>query len=297
MVFETETASTVSNDDKLSSSPTTLGNLREKLARALSPSSSRTNPKQGAASADERESARSVSRGREYVSTGRGGAGNFVRGESETRGRVSRERDGDERGRELSPSQKVTHTGRGGAGNVRSPSREPGAIREELIQEREAIEAAKAPADGATFSTGRGGLGNIVANKSPSRERTGGRSVSRDPPAGKRYTSSGRGGRGNIHTPPVQSQQELEKLDEDERVAAGGADHHELHSTGRGGAGNLTSAEDADAHPTAEVPTEEGIHSHGKGGYGNIIDTTEHKKHTGLGEIWDKVTHPSGHKK
>lgn len=69
------------------------------------------------------------------------------------------------------------------------------------------------------------------------------------------------------------------------------------HSTGRGGAGNLTSAEDADAHPTAEVPTEEGIHSHGKGGYGNIIDTTEHKKHTGLGEIWDKVTHPSGHKK
>lgn len=54
MVFETETASTESYDDKVSSSPTTLGNLREKLARALSPSSTRTNPKQGAASADER---------------------------------------------------------------------------------------------------------------------------------------------------------------------------------------------------------------------------------------------------
>jgi hypothetical protein len=35
------------------------------------------------------------------VSTGRGGAGNFVPGESTSRGRISRERDGDERGREL----------------------------------------------------------------------------------------------------------------------------------------------------------------------------------------------------
>lgn len=38
------------------------------------------------------------------VSTGRGGAGNMVRNESASRGRVSRERDGDERGRELSPT-------------------------------------------------------------------------------------------------------------------------------------------------------------------------------------------------
>ena len=70
---------------------------------------------------------RSVSRGREFVSTiahphkhlhakfvclpwarqvstGRGGVGNLVRDESTSRGRVSRERDGDERGRELSPT-------------------------------------------------------------------------------------------------------------------------------------------------------------------------------------------------
>lgn len=101
----------------------------------------------------------------------------MVRGESVSRGRVSRERDGDERGRELSPSnaghvrshstfsisccassslvlhylKQVTHTGRGGAGNIRSPSREPGAIREELLHERQLIDASKDPNEAVTF--------------------------------------------------------------------------------------------------------------------------------------------------
>lgn len=105
----------------------------------------------------------------------------MVRGESESRGRISRERDGDERGRELSPSNpgrvraaafsllgqwlshhfpplldlylyiQVTHTGRGGAGNIRSPSREPGAIREEILHERQVIDASKDPKEQVTF--------------------------------------------------------------------------------------------------------------------------------------------------
>jgi len=220
---------------------------------------------------------RSVSRGRDFVSTGRGGAGNFVRNESVSRGRVSRERDGDERGRELPLSNpgRVTHSGRGGAGNVRSPSQEPGTIQEELLHERELI--ANDPNKTKAFSTGRGGAGNIrTPNTSVSRERSSVRAASRDPPAGKRFTSSGRGGRGNIQVDPGHSQHELEKLDEDDRLAAGGATAAvKLHSTGRGGAGNLTTQEDiTDSHPTAEALT--GVHTHGKGGYGNIKDAARY---------------------
>ncbi|KAF8317077.1 hypothetical protein DL93DRAFT_2095841 [Clavulina sp. PMI_390] len=257
------------------------------------------------------ESERSVSRGRDaVVSTGRGGAGNMMRGESVSRGRVSRERDGDERGRELSPTAigQATHSGRGGAGNIRSPSRDPAAIREELLHEREVIDATKNAEERVTFSTGRGGIGNMRAspNTSVSRERSAGaseRSRSTDPAPGKRYMSSGRGGRGNIHHDGQHTQHELEKLDEDERVAAGGLESGQMHSTGRGGAGNLTNNPDPDAsHPTAEAPLEEGVHSTGKGGYGNITHNKEaaagadrgrsDTKHpTGLAGMWDKVTH------
>lgn len=227
---------------------------------------------------------RSVSRGRDIVSTGRGGAGNFVRGDSASRGRVSRELDGDERGRELSPSntERVTHTGRGGAGNVRSRSRGAAAIREELSQERELIDASKNPSE-QVFSTGRGGIGNIKAspNTSVSRERNDTRSLSRDPPPGKRQTSSGRGGRGNIHVNSEYTQRELERLDEDDRAVAGGTDEaNKLHSTGRGGAGNLTTRDSAEKYSTAEVPTVEGLHSHGKGGYGNIMDAARNSTST-----------------
>jgi len=218
------------------------------------------------------------------VSTGRGGAGNFVRSDSASRGRVSRELDGDERGRELSPSnpERVTHSGRGGSGNVRSRSRGVGAIREELFQERELLDASKNPNEQVSFSTGRGGIGNIKSspNASVSRERNDTRSVSRDPPPGKRHTSSGRGGRGNIHANSDYTQRELERLDEDERGAAGADEASKLHSTGRGGAGNLTSLEPAEKYSTDEVPTVEGLHSHGKGGYGNITDAVRYTTST-----------------
>lgn len=45
----------------------------------------------------------------------------------------------------------VTHAGRGGAGNVRSPSREPGAIREEISRERGLIDASKDPNERVVF--------------------------------------------------------------------------------------------------------------------------------------------------
>jgi len=219
------------------------------------------------------------------VSTGRGGAGNFVRSDSASRGRVTRELDGDERGRELSPSnpERVTHTGRGGSGNIRSRSRGAAVIREELFQERELLDASKNPNEKVAFSTGRGGIGNIKSspNGSISRERNDTRSLSRDPPPGKRQTSTGRGGRGNIHMNSEYTQHELERLDEDERAVAGGADEaNKLHSTGRGGAGNLTGLEPVEKHSTAEVPTPEGLHSHGKGGYGNITDATRYSTST-----------------
>ncbi|ELU40175.1 hypothetical protein AG1IA_05802 [Rhizoctonia solani AG-1 IA] len=85
-----------------------------------------------------RPTSASRSRGREFQSTGRGGAGNFVRSES-----VSRTREdgvGQERGREILPASKVTHSGRGGAGNIRSPSRDPEADIRALSHEREIIE-------------------------------------------------------------------------------------------------------------------------------------------------------------
>jgi len=55
---------------------------------------------------------------------------------------------------------------------------------------------------------------------------------------------------------------------------------NKLHSTGRGGAGNLTTRDTVDKYSTAEVPTAEGLHSHGKGGYGNIVDAAHYSNST-----------------
>ncbi|KAG8899186.1 hypothetical protein FRC01_010628, partial [Tulasnella sp. 417] len=85
--------------------------------------------------------ARSVSRGREFASAGRGGAGNMVRSESQTRAQVTRVDDGDERGRDVAPrdEDRITHAGRGGQGNVRSPSRDPAKDAAERAFEDEVI--------------------------------------------------------------------------------------------------------------------------------------------------------------
>ncbi|WWC86765.1 uncharacterized protein L201_001644 [Kwoniella dendrophila CBS 6074] len=128
--------------------------------------------------------------GRAIYSTGRGGAGNLMK--SPTRGQDMDVLPGIERGRELSPhpdGEKVTHSGRGGAGNIhRSASRsrtreqinrdtkeaaEEAILQEQLIVERRGRQIA----EGTGISHGRGGAGNIDRSQSRSRSavRNGGR--------------------------------------------------------------------------------------------------------------------------
>ncbi|CAE6426883.1 unnamed protein product [Rhizoctonia solani] len=228
---------------------------------------------------------RSRSRGREFQSTGRGGAGNFVRSDSVSR--VREDSIGQERGREVLPASKVTHSGRGGAGNIRSPSRDPEADMRALSRDREIIEDHRKAEEGQVHSTGRGGYGNMDRSRSRSREPS------------KTVHSSGRGGFGNITAGDGHG---LANLEEEERI------HHahvpQFHSSGRGGAGNVT----AGAPPVPEVitpsPATEGVQwrSSGRGGAGNMKpvhpvdphgaaeEARGRKEHGGIGGFIDRLT-------
>ncbi|KAL5635099.1 hypothetical protein ACGC1H_002958 [Rhizoctonia solani] len=261
----------------------TFANLRDSFKRVLSPERSRVEAGTGYSPTSPTD--RSRSRGREFQSTGRGGAGNFVRSES-----VSRTREdgvGQERGREILPTNRITHSGRGGAGNIRSPSRDPEADIRALSREREIIEDHRRAEEGQIHSTGRGGYGNMDRSRSRSREPS------------KTVHSSGRGGFGNITASDGHS---LADLEEEERV------HHahvpEFHLSGRGGAGNII----AGAAPAPEIitpsPVSEGVQwrSSGRGGAGNMKPTHPidphgaaeeargRKEHTGLGGFIDRLT-------
>jgi len=233
---------------------------------------------------------RSLSRGRDFVSTGRGGGGNFVRSESVSRTR--REDDGDERGRELFvPTDKVTHAGRGGQGNIRSPSRDANKEAADRAYEEEILRQRREQRAGQPVSSGRGGSGNISRSRSrePRTSESGVRtsignifrSRSREPRASTE-SGVGRGGAGNIdearHYPHL-GQGELGKLDEEERIDAlkhGGKvqvqiNGHHLHSSGRGGEGNMTDLESYGPTTTKLAPPAPGVVSHGgRGGAGNI---------------------------
>ncbi|KAF8604685.1 hypothetical protein BDV93DRAFT_95267 [Ceratobasidium sp. AG-I] len=199
---------------------------------------------------------RSRSRGRELQSTGRGGAGNFVRSES-----ISRPRDdgspGQERGREILPSNKVTHTGRGGAGNIRSPSRDPEADVRTLSREREIVEGHRQAEENQIHSTGRGGYGNMDRS----------RSRSRGPAQHEPVHSSGRGGLGNIARGDGH---DLANLEEEERAQH--AHVPAFHSSGRGGAGNVVAGAGPPPELITPVQTPDGAQwrSSGRGGAGNI---------------------------
>lgn len=198
---------------------------------------------------------RSVSRGRDFVSlpysvlitlvletdifhpsptqasAGRGGAGNMVRSESQSRAQVTRTEDGDERGRDIAPRDEnrvslalplhhspylfdsrvrpsqITHAGRGGQGNVRSPSRDPAKDAAERAFEDEVLRKNRDNRESWGVSYGRGGTGNIEKSRSRSREPG---------------VSSGRGGLGNIIDHVLHPGRDLGKLDEEERAAAEG---------------------------------------------------------------------------
>jgi hypothetical protein len=148
---------------------------------------------------------RSGSRGREFISTGRGGAGNAIRSPSRnnatgTPGIDPNLQPGSERGRTIHPasglhtvhsagsagsegnkeerslSKNRIHTGRGGAGNTRSPSvskrdkeeeRREEELEERLVAERRGRE--EMAGKGGSF--GRGGAGNMNQSRSRSRSR------------------------------------------------------------------------------------------------------------------------------
>jgi len=203
---------------------------------------------------------RSQSRGRDLASTGRGGAGNIVRGDSTSRPRP--EDEGAERGRNVyaaDETNRVTHAGRGGQGNVRSPSRDPAKDAVERAFEEDVLRKSREHREQFGVSAGRGGTGNIDRSRSRSRE----------PGLG-----AGRGGAGNVfaHETHPHNAQELEVLEEEERAKAEAnpKHHHHLFSHGRGGQGNLSEQEAGLPHGT-DVAPEPGAHI-GRGGAGNILE-------------------------
>ncbi|KAF9523686.1 hypothetical protein CPB83DRAFT_839520 [Crepidotus variabilis] len=200
---------------------------------------------------------RSTSRGREFLSSGRGGIGNIRPSSNsrDTRPTTGPDDFSQTRGREpriQAATEQIFSTGRGGAGNMRSPSRDPASPTAASERENEIIRKSIAAEENAPHSSGRGGLGNITGNRSRSRD-------GHVTP----IHSSGRGGAGNMHLGHAIS----ETIDEEERKKLG-LHHTGIHSTGRGGAANLTSApEPAVEHTTHKAHAFE---STGRGGAGNI---------------------------
>lgn len=210
---------------------------------------------------------RSRSRGRvdePVYSSGRGGAGNIRPISREPN--ATRVKGPDDfspsRGREVPAiGNTLTHSGRGGAGNVRSPSRDAEGNVKAAREVNEYV-AAHQHTD-APYSSGRGGAGNINRSRSRSKE--------------PRISSStqhtyGHGGAGNVAPGVAHGEGYLASVEENEArqyQQTGG-----IHSTGRGGAGNLTSA---NAPSRAAEAAEAGAHHHaggaassGRGGAGNI---------------------------
>ncbi|KAM5534744.1 hypothetical protein V8D89_011608 [Ganoderma adspersum] len=219
---------------------------------------------------------RSVSRGREAFSSGRGGIGNIRRPSLEAasppRG-AGGEPLSPVRGREARVDpDRAQSTGRGGMGNIRSGSqaRNVAVIPENHPQtaslvsdhaasvaeyERAVLERSEEAANARAHSSGRGGIGNIKSGDNS-------RSRSRAPIA-----STGRGGAGNIQTSVDTDPELLVQLDDEERLKHAHAEG--VHSTGRGGRANLTSKhtpplESVSAHPHEFETT-------GRGGVGNMI--------------------------
>ncbi|KAF9076962.1 hypothetical protein BDP27DRAFT_1397992 [Rhodocollybia butyracea] len=107
---------------------------------------------------------RSRSRGRDMISSGRGGLGNIHHSEGPMHIVDGPDDFSDTRGRETNINvDKVLSTGRGGIGNIRAPSRDANATphivhpdprQQELVRAEHGQERA--------VSTGRGGLGNFT---------------------------------------------------------------------------------------------------------------------------------------
>jgi len=285
-----------------------------KLSRALSIDGRQEQAANGKTVGDPSNNSRSVSRGRDFaspgrgglgtdvnidgdaprgrealISTGRGGAGNIMRSPSrdigpESRGHVNSD----------NIAARALSTGRGGAGNIRSTSRDGRAdsrissiLPDQATEyEREVLQK-YADARDEVHVTGRGGLGNISGSRSRSRSK------------GPGLHSSGRGGAGNIMH-GLGDPEIAEILDDKERLKHVHADG--IHSTGRGGIANVTTAHGPGIEKVQHL--EAPFQSSGRGGAGNIRSRSASRepgsrnpskdKHP-VSHLWNKISHPHPH--
>ncbi|KZT66530.1 hypothetical protein DAEQUDRAFT_446799 [Daedalea quercina L-15889] len=271
--------------------------------------------------------ARSVSRGREFYSSGRGGVGNIRRASKEDLSRVppspasptTPSEHGDEifitRGREppaVKPDS-AKSTGRGGAGNIRSTSIARAAnhlasdgrhsftaalvsdqAEAEAEYERMVVVTRQEAAKNSRRTYGRGGAGNAAGanSKSPktSKSRSGSRFRPRSRSLGPLH-SSGRGGAGNLYPGSVEDAELIGDLDNAETQHARATSPEGRHSTGRGGLANIT----AMTSPPPDSPTPLSPHQaeySGRGGVGNIFRSRSRSASKDRGGA-----HPEGLKK
>ncbi|KZS99956.1 uncharacterized protein LAESUDRAFT_667286 [Laetiporus sulphureus 93-53] len=242
------------------------------------------------------DSARSVSRGRDFQSSGRGGIGNIRRTSQEPGSPgyplspKSSIGDGHEpvtivRGREPVPSgspDRARSTGRGGVGNIRSSSIARAVSRAprdqnhpqtttlvneraqaEAEYERSVLKASEEAARAKKHSSGRGGAGNIARSKSKSKTRSQSRdglhlrSRSRSKGLPVPLHSSGRGGAGNIQQGSPDDAEYIDELDNEESDRARLSHVEGIHSTGRGGSANITALQ----HGPPTPPEHSHLHS------------------------------------
>jgi len=236
---------------------------------------------------------RSQSRGREFESSGRGGAGNIRPQSREPLAHgLGPEDYSASRGRELRSTSKepITHSGRGGAGNIRSPSRDPEGERKDYEADSKLVKDYDSHQH--THSSGRGGVGNIDRSRSPdARHKTQqgsflssaigsaigrlSRDHSRESPraASTEHHTAGRGGYGNTYDGGPPDAKIVERVEEEERGAyKSSLEEDGAHTSGRGGYGNTSSAAGTGGYDT-QVPhhaANDHIHASGRGGAGNI---------------------------
>ncbi|KAI0298403.1 hypothetical protein B0F90DRAFT_717163 [Multifurca ochricompacta] len=163
------------------------------------------------------------------------------------------------RGRGLQQS-----TGRGGVGNIRSPSIDRSSTGPDDYSDTRGRDPIPSRDLNEVISTGRGGAGNI---RSPSRDAS--------------YPKNG-----SVDLSPVRSENRGRGYDQDVISAIDSAYDTGVHSSGRGGLGNIT-RQDSRSRSRSREP----IHSSGRGGSGNMhlgeltekdileVDETERANH------------------
>ncbi|PAV15614.1 hypothetical protein PNOK_0847200 [Pyrrhoderma noxium] len=162
-------------------------------------------------------------------------------------------------------------TGRGGAGNMRQQV--PNAVTEGSPAPR-GRETVPAIHNEAPTSVGRGGAGNF---RSPSKEPERGNYERND----EHTFSTGRGGLGNIHSTPEHSRSRSRGPEDSVATPERSQSRTRgriMHSTGRGGAGNITRLPEESVleDERAFSPPRDGqIHSTGRGGLANITALNE----------------------